>query len=116
MYDGTVHEALAPAAGAEVRSGKGGSGMADGSPPKMLLIVTGSTLRAEELDRPLAYYLKQQVERHPATAEFGADGLQVRGVADLLLLNDDEWPRPPRISVGAPGLNHLPRHWFEDLP
>jgi hypothetical protein len=25
---------------------------------RLLLIVTGSTLRAEELDRPLGYYLK----------------------------------------------------------
>ena len=29
----------------------------------LLLIVTGSTLRAEEMDRPLGYYLKQRIEQ-----------------------------------------------------
>jgi hypothetical protein len=42
--------------------------MASGSPLRVLLIVTGSTLRAEEMDRPLAYYLKQRVERALADA------------------------------------------------
>jgi hypothetical protein len=82
----------------------------------LLLIVTGTTLRAEELDRPLAYYLKQQIERHPAAAEFGPGGLKVRVVADLVWLNDEDWQRLPTISVGGPGVNHLARHWFEDLP
>ena len=36
--------------------------MAAKSTARLLLIVTGSTLRAEEVDRPLAYYLKQRVE------------------------------------------------------
>ena len=40
----------------------------DDSPARLILIVTGSTLRAEELDRPLAYYLKQQVEGQLARA------------------------------------------------
>ena len=37
--------------------------MAKGSPLRLLLIVTGSTLRAEEMDRPLGYYLKQRIEQ-----------------------------------------------------
>ena len=37
--------------------------MADGPADRVLLIVTGSTLRAEEMDRPLAYYLKQRIEQ-----------------------------------------------------
>ena len=37
--------------------------MAAEPPARLLLIVTGSTLRAEELDRPLAYYLKQRIDR-----------------------------------------------------
>ena len=32
--------------------------MASGSRARLLLVVTGSTLKAEELDRPLGYYLK----------------------------------------------------------
>src|SRR5262249_23263214 len=75
-----------------------------------------STLRAEELDRPLAYYLKQQVEQHPVAAEFGPEGLRVGVVADLLWLNEDDWQRLPTISIGGPRVNHLPRHWFEERP
>ena len=37
--------------------------MAAEPPAKLLLIVTGSTLRAEDVDRPLAYYLKQRIDR-----------------------------------------------------
>ena len=37
--------------------------MAKGPPLRVLLIVTGSTLRAEEMDRPLGYYLKQRIEQ-----------------------------------------------------
>jgi hypothetical protein len=90
--------------------------MADDAPTRLLLIVTGSTLRAEELDRPLAYYLKQQVENHPIATTFEPGGLRVCVVADLLWLNDDDWQRLPTISVGGPGVNHLARHWFEELP
>ena len=36
--------------------------MAKEIPIRWLLIVTGSTLRAEEMDRPLGYYLKQRIE------------------------------------------------------
>ena len=36
--------------------------MAKELPVRWLLIVTGSTLRAEEMDRPLGYFLKQKIE------------------------------------------------------
>ena len=39
--------------------------MAASKPAGLVLIVTGSTLRAEEVDRPLAYYLKQRAEAPP---------------------------------------------------
>src|SRR4051794_30110562 len=38
--------------------------MAASTPGRLLLIVVGSTLRAEEVDRPLAYFLKQKVEQY----------------------------------------------------
>ena len=47
--------------------------MAKGSPFRLLLIVTGSTLRAEELDRPLGYYLKQRIEAALAAGQEGPD-------------------------------------------
>ncbi len=31
-------------------------------PEGLILIVTGSTLRAEQMDRPLAYYLQSQID------------------------------------------------------
>src|SRR5208337_5407345 len=43
---------------AHLRIERKGPNMAKASPLRLLLIVTGSTLRAEEMDRPLGYYLK----------------------------------------------------------
>ena len=77
-----------------------------------LLIVTGSTLRAEEVDRPLAYYLKQQIEAQPA----GADVAPVRVIADVRWLHDDDLQALPTISVGGPGVNLLAHRWLEELP
>lgn len=91
----------------------------DESPSRLILIVAGSTLRAEELDRPLAYYLKQQVERR--LARRAADGLdestaQVLVVADFRYLNDKPLQAVATISVGGPGVNALAHAWFEELP
>ena len=90
--------------------------MADLSRARLLLIVTGSTLRAEQFDRPLAYYLKQQVQE-----QIGAEGhepgtFDVRVVADLRWLNDEILQRLPTISVGGPGVNALAHRWLEELP
>ncbi len=87
--------------------------MADEVPERMLLIVTGSTLRAEEVDRPLAYYLKQQVEMQLETE---IDPPPVRVVADFRWLHEDPLQRLPTISLGGPGVNALAQHWLEDLP
>jgi hypothetical protein len=87
--------------------------MADDSPPRLLLIVTGSTLRAEELDRPLAYYLQQQVDR--ALNRLGLP-FQSRVVADFRWLNEEDLQAAPTISVGGPGVNELARIWFQEVP
>ncbi len=87
--------------------------MADDSPPRLLLIVTGSTLRAEELDRPLAYYLQQQVDR--AVGRLGL-AFETRVIADFRWMNDDELQAWPTISVGGPGVNALAQSWFEEVP
>ncbi len=87
--------------------------MADDPPPRLLLIVTGSTLRAEELDRPLAYYLQQQVER----AAVGLDvPFRAVVVADIRWMNDEPLQALPTISVGGPGVNELAHNWFEEVP
>lgn len=87
--------------------------MADDAPERMLLIVTGSTLRAEEVDRPLAYYLKQQVE---IQIEAELDPPSVRVIADFRWLHEESLQRLPTISIGGPGVNALAQQWLEDLP
>jgi hypothetical protein len=94
--------------------------MAKGPPLRVLLIVTGSSLRAEEMDRPLAYYLKQQIERSlsEAVAE-GRDGLEgyiVRVVADIRWIHDEPLQAMPTISLGGPGVNALAHRWLEEVP
>jgi hypothetical protein len=113
--------------------------MAKRTPVRLMLIVTGSTLRAEEKDRPLAYYLKQRIEkilRDDAIPDFppgpGArddadegdpdsenarpDGLQVQVVADFRWIHDDVLQGLPTISLGGPGVNALAHRWLEDVP
>jgi hypothetical protein len=84
---------------------------------RVLLIVTGSSLRAEEADRPLAYYLKQQVEQQ-ITAQGAAEviSLETRVVADFRWLNEEAWQHLPTISLGGPGVNALTHRWLEDVP
>ncbi len=63
--------------------------MADDSAAKLLLIVTGSTLRAEEVDRPLAYYLRQRIEQSLAESDLDAGPFRVQVVADFRWIHDD---------------------------
>ena len=89
------------------------------SSARLILIVTGSTLRAEEVDRPLAYYLKQQVEQQVArrVAEGTDDeAAQVLVIADFRWMSEEPLQVAPTISVGGPGVNALAHRWFEDLP
>ena len=86
----------------------------DASGLKPLLIVTGSTLRAEEMDRPLAYYLKQQIDR--IAAESGADRWKVVVIADVRWLHDEPLQTCPTISIGGPGVNSVAHQLLEDLP
>ena len=94
--------------------------MAREMPMRLLLIVTGSTLRAEEMDRPLGYYLKQQIEQALAKAVTtgleGIDDYGVRVVADFRWIHDDALQRLPTISLGGPGVNALAHKWLEEVP
>jgi hypothetical protein len=87
---------------------------------RLLLIVTGSTLRAEELDRPLAYYLKQRIEQYDAEHEHDHEPdlgpLIVRVVADFRWIHDEPLQELPTISVGGPGVNALAQQWLEEVP
>ena len=94
--------------------------MAKGSSPRFLLIVTGSTLRAEEMDRPLGYYLKQRIEHALSEAvadgRSGLEGYVVRVVADFRWIHDEPLQGLPTISLGGPGVNALAHRWLEDVP
>jgi hypothetical protein len=92
--------------------------MAADSRARMILIVVGSSLRAEEADRPLAYYLKQQIELALAALDSPAEDERpgVAVVADLRWLHDEVLQPLPTISLGGPGVNFLSQRWVEELP
>ncbi|CAN5777118.1 hypothetical protein BH23PLA1_BH23PLA1_40710 [soil metagenome] len=90
--------------------------MADTPGSRLLLIVTGSSLRAEEVDRPLAYYLKKQVEQQLLALGPEAEDLRVMVVSDLRWIHDEVLQQLPTISIGGPGVNMLAHRWLEELP
>ena len=94
--------------------------MANGSSVRLLLIVTGSTLRAEEMDRPLGYYLKQRIEQsiHELilTGQRDLEDYVVRVVADFRWIHDEPMQNAPTISLGGPGVNALAHRWLEEMP
>ena len=77
-----------------------------------LLIVTGSTVRAEQADRPLAYHLKNVIEKQ--LVELGGD-LQIVVISDLWYLNSQALQKVPMISVGGPGVNAVAANLYEKL-
>jgi hypothetical protein len=94
--------------------------MARGSRLRLMLVVTGSTLRAEEMDRPLGYYLKQRIEQSLSEASgagrHGLDDYIVRVVADFRWMHDEPLQSLPTISLGGPGVNALTHRWLEKVP
>jgi hypothetical protein len=90
--------------------------MADDSAARLLLIVTGSTLRAEEVDRPLAYYLRQRIEQSLAESDLDAGPFRVQVVADFRWIHDEPLQDSPTISLGGPGVNALAHRWLEEIP
>jgi len=89
--------------------------MADSTSARVL-IVTGSTVRAEEVDRPLAYYLKQRVEGHLAAQEPDGGPGRVLVIADFRWIHEESLQELPTISVGGPGVNALAHRWLEEVP
>ena len=90
--------------------------MADDSAARLLLIVTGSTLRAEEVDRPLAYYLRQRIEQSLAESDLDAGPFRVQVVADFRWIHDEPLQDAPTVSLGGPGVNALAHRWLEEIP
>jgi hypothetical protein len=91
--------------------------MAEDASLRFLLIVTGSTLRAEEMDRPLAYYLKRQIEEAlEASPDADLADYEVQVIADFRWLHDEPLQTMATISIGGPGVNELAHRWLEELP
>jgi hypothetical protein len=77
-----------------------------------ILIVTGASLRAERMDRPLAYRLAREIrKRLGRKSEW-----QVTVITDVLYLHDESLADCPLISIGGPGVNCLSSKLFRELP
>jgi hypothetical protein len=76
----------------------------------LVLIVTGSNLRAEQMDRPLAYYLQSQID------QLGGDERLALVISDRYYLTHPDLHELPLISVGGPGVNRLAQRLLKKLP
>jgi hypothetical protein len=77
-----------------------------------ILIITGATLRAEEMDRPLAYGLAEVIRaRLNETAT-----RQPLVMSDIGYLNCDTLHKTPAVSIGGPGVNAVAQYWLKRLP
>jgi hypothetical protein len=83
----------------------------DNYPDGLILIVTGSTLRAEQMDRPLAYYLQSQIDELGA----GHDDRMGLVISDRFYLTHPELHHLPVISIGGPGVNRLAQKFLKRL-
>ena len=81
-------------------------------PDGLILIVTGSTLRAEQMDRPLAYYLQAQVEQLSS----GRENCLGLVISDRFYLTHPDLHFLPLISIGGPGVNRLASKLLKKLP
>ncbi len=67
-----------------------------------ILIVTGSNLKAEQADRPLAYMLANCM--HEKLKQAGSCS-KVTVISDLWYLNSEPLKELPTITIGSPNIN-----------
>ena len=77
-----------------------------------VVLVTGSSLTAEERDRPLAYLLKSEIDRRGA----GHAYRRAVVVADVWYLENRLFHHHPTIAVGGPGVNGVAQEFTSLLP
>jgi hypothetical protein len=77
-----------------------------------VVLVTGSSLTAEERDRPLAYLLKAEIDRRGA----GHAYRRAVVVADVWYLENRIFHLNPTIAVGGPGANGVTQEFTAFLP
>jgi len=83
-----------------------------------ILIVTGSTLRAEQYDRPLAYQLRKEVFKtftEITAPAIYAMPLEVIVLSDLWYLNSEQLHDLPTISIGGPNANGVSAFYYNKL-
>ncbi|MCH7799407.1 MAG: hypothetical protein IID28_13335 [Planctomycetes bacterium] len=84
-------------------------------PDRLLLIVVGAHLQAEQEHRPLGYRLRESIVRwqagHPQVTP-----LRPVLCTDLWYLNAEDLMQRPTIAVGAPGLNAVSAFFANRLP
>lgn len=78
--------------------------------PSTILIVTGAHLAAEASDRPLAYYLREQI----GLVRAGEAGALV--CSDLWYLNHAELRECATVSIGGPTVSALAAYLAPRLP
>lgn len=77
-----------------------------------VVIVTGTTLSAEERDRPLAYWLKQEIDRRGG----GHPYRKAVVVGDAWFLEHRIFHLNPTIAIGGPGVNGVAAQLGDALP
>ncbi len=82
---------------------------------RLLLIVTGSTLRAEAADRPIAYALADELAGRLEARAPNEPALEPLVCSDIWALNNDELRSAPTISVGGPHANALTAYLADKL-
>ena len=78
----------------------------------LLLLVTGSTLRAEVADRRLAYRLRRSIRKRLTDKST----CQPVVISDIWYLNSEQLQKCPTISVGGPGVNAASQYFYSRLP
>jgi hypothetical protein len=77
-----------------------------------IVLVTGSSLTAEERDRPLAYLLKSEIDRRGA----GHAYRRAVVVGDVWYLENRIFHLNPTIAIGGPGVNGVAQEFGAFLP
>jgi hypothetical protein len=77
-----------------------------------VVLVTGSSVTAEEADRPLAYRLKSEIDHRGS----GHAYRRAVVVADLWYLQNRTFQLNPTIAIGGPGANGVSQDFAETLP
>jgi hypothetical protein len=77
-----------------------------------IVLVTGSSVTAEERDRPLAYQLKAEIDRRGA----GHAYRRAVVVADAWYLENRTFHLNPTIAIGGPGANGVAQEFTAFLP